>query len=96
MCKRIERVALRDNVASHKRFGVREAIGKVGARLVYLPPKGPEVNPTELAFAKLKALLRRAATRTIAERETTIAGVLDQFTTKECKAYFRLCGYSAR
>ena len=85
-----------DNLSSHKRVGVREAIEDVGARLVYLPPYSPDLNPIELAFAKLKALLRRAAVRTIEDLEETIASLLDEFTPKECRAYFRHCGYSAR
>jgi len=85
-----------DNLSSHKRVGVREAIEAVGARLVYLPPYSPDLNPIELAFAKLKTLLRRAAARTIEDLESVIASLLDQFTPQECWAYFRHCGYSAR
>ena len=83
-----------DNLSSHKRSGVREAIETVGARLVYLPPYSPDLNPIELAFAKLKALLRQAAARAVVDLETTIAGLLDRFTPQECQAYFRHCGYS--
>ena len=85
-----------DNLSSHKRAGVREAIEAVGARLEFLPPYSPDLNPIELAFAKLKALLRKAAARTIEDLESTIASLLDQFTPQECRAYFRHCGYSAR
>ena len=85
-----------DNLSSHKKSGVREAIQTVGARLVYLPPYSPDLNPIELAFAKLKALLRRAATRAVEDLESTIAGLLDRFTPQECQAYFEHCGYSAR
>ena len=85
-----------DNLSSHKRVGVREAIEAAGARLVYLPPYSPDLNPIELAFAKLKALLRKAAARTVEDLESAIADLLDQFTPQECWAYFRHCGYSAR
>ena len=85
-----------DNLSSHKRVGVREAIEATGARLVYLPPYSPDLNPIELAFAKLKALLRKAAARTVEDLESAIADLLDQFTPQECWAYFRHCGYSAR
>ena len=85
-----------DNLSSHKRAGVKEAIEAVGARLVYLPPYRPDLNPIELAFAKLKALLRRAAARTVDELQSTIAQLIDRFSTKECLAYFRHRGYSAR
>lgn len=85
-----------DNLSSHKRAGVREAIEAVGARLEYLPPYSPDLNPIELAFAKLKALLRTAAARTINELESVIAELMNKFSNKECLAYFRHCGYSAR
>ncbi len=85
-----------DNLSSHKRAGVREAIEATGAQIVYLPPYSPDFNPIELAFAKLKALLRRAAVRTVKELEETIGTLLQQFQPKECQAYFRHCGYSAR
>ena len=85
-----------DNLSSHKRAGVRQAIETVRAKLVYLPPYSPDLNPIELAFAKLKALLRGAATRTVGGLEETIGGLLKHFPFKECSAYFRHCGYSAR
>ena len=85
-----------DNLAAHKAAGVREAIEAVGARLVYLPPYSPDLNPIELAFAKLKSLLRTAAARAVQDIEETIGELLDQFTPRECHAYFRHCGYSAR
>lgn len=85
-----------DNLSSHKRVGVREAIESTGASLVYLPPYSPDLNPIELAFSKLKAKLRQAAARTVTDLENAIAQICDQFTSQECKAYFRHCGYSAR
>ncbi len=85
-----------DNLSSHKRAGVREAIEAVGARLEYLPPYSPDLNPIELAFAKLKAKLRKAAARTIDQLEQAIAEAIDRFPTNECLAYFRHCGYSDR
>jgi transposase len=85
-----------DNLSSHKRAGVREAIEKVGAHLAYLPPYSPDLNPIELAFAKLKTLLRQAAARTLDQLEQVLAAAVDKFPAKECLAYFRRCGYSAR
>ena len=85
-----------DNLSSHKRAGVQQAIEAAGARLVYLPPYSPDLNPIELAFSKLKSLLRQAAARTISELEATIAKLLDRITPQQCQAYFRHCGYSAR
>jgi len=83
-----------DNLSSHKRTGVREAIEEVGAKLEYLPPYSPDFNPIELAFAKLKAILRKAAARTTEQLETVIAEGIQKFHKKECLAYFRHCGYS--
>jgi transposase len=85
-----------DNLAAHKVAGVREAIEAAGARLVYLPPYSPDLNPIELAFAKLKTLLRSAAARAVDQLEDTIVRCLDKFTDTECSHYFRHCGYSAR
>lgn len=92
---RKEDIAVMDNLSSHKRAGVREAIESAGARLVYLPPYSPDFNPIECAFAKLKTLLRAAAVRTVVELETTIARLLDRFANQECRNYFQNCGYRA-
>jgi transposase len=89
-------MVIMDNLAAHKVAGVREAIEQVGARLEYLPPYSPDLNPIELAFAKLKSMLRSAATRVVDQLETTISYCLDRFTTTECRNYFRHCGYSVR
>jgi transposase len=88
-------VVIMDNLSSHKRAGVREAIEAAGATLVYLPPYSPDLNPIEQAFAKLKALLRAAAARTITSLEETLAQLLDRFQPNECRHYFQNCGYSA-
>ena len=85
-----------DNLAAHKVAGVREAIEGVGATLVYLPPYSPDLNPIELAFAKLKSMLRCAAARVVHQLENTIAECLDRFTSTECRNYFKHCGYSVR
>jgi transposase len=58
-------VVIMDNLPAHRAAGVREAIERTGARLLFLPPYSPDMNPIENAFAKLKALLRKAAERTI-------------------------------
>jgi transposase len=85
-----------DNLAAHKVAGVREAIEAADARLVYLPPYSPDLNPIELAFAKLKSLLRSAAARAVDQLEDAIVRSLEQFTSTECSHYFRHCGYSVR
>lgn len=88
-------IVIMDNLAAHKVAGVREAIESVGAQLVYLPPYSPDFNPIELAFSKLKTLLRIAAERTIDGLQRRLALLLDHFQPKECRNYFRHCGYSA-
>ena len=88
-------VVIMDNLSSHKRAGVKEAIESVGAHLVYLPPYSPDLNPIEMVFSKLKTLLRKSAERTIEGLWTRIGQLLDQFTPDECRNYFRHCGYTA-
>jgi transposase len=88
-------LVIMDNLSSHKRAGVKEAIESVGAELMYLPPYSPDLNPIELAFSKLKTLLRKAAARTTDELEKAIVKIIDQFQTQECINYFRHCGYNA-
>lgn len=83
-----------DNLSSHKVDGVREAIEAVGAALLYLPPYSPDLNPIELAFSKLKRLLREAATRSVEELWTTIGKLLDRFSPAECANYIRHCGFA--
>lgn len=82
-----------DNLPAHKIAGVRAAIEATGARLRLLPPYSPDFNPIEAAFAKLKALLRRAATRTIPDLWAAIAAALPQFAPGVCANYFTACGY---
>jgi transposase len=88
-------IVIMDNLAAHKVKGVREAIAAVGARVVYLPPYSPDLNPIELVFAKFKALLRSAAERTVEGLWQTCGQLLDRFPSTECLNYFRHCGYSA-
>jgi len=83
------------NLSAHKVPSVREAIEAAGARLLYLPPYSPDFNPIEQLFAKLKALLRRAAERSVAGLWNRIAGLLDQFPPNECANYFRNAGYAS-
>ncbi len=82
-----------DNLSSHKVVGVREAIEARGASLVYLPPYSPDLNPIEQAFAKLKALLRKIAARTIAALWDALGDILDRFTPQECANYLTSAGY---
>ena len=88
-------VVVMDNLSSHKGPRVRELIEVAGARLLYLPPYSPDFNPIENAFAKLKALLRKAAERTVEGLWTTIGKLLDAFTPQECRNYLAAAGYDA-
>ena len=73
-------MVIMDNLAAHKVTGIREAIEAAGARLRYLPAYSPDLNPIEMAFAKLKALLRKAARRTREDLWQAVANLLDDFT----------------
>jgi transposase len=84
-----------DNLSAHKVPGVREAIEAAGARLLYLPAYSPDFNPIEQLFAKLKALLRKAAERSVDALWNRIASLLDVFTPHECANYFRNAGYAS-
>jgi transposase len=86
-------VVVMDNLPAHKVKGVRAAIAAVGASLLYLPPYSPDLNPIEHAFAKLKALLRTAAARTVDALWHTIGQLLDAFTPAECAHYLAHAGY---
>lgn len=87
-------VVVLDNLACHKRAEVRRAIEGAGCRLVFLPPYSPDLNPIELVFAKLKALLRQAGERTVEGLGNFLGRALDAFCPEECRNYFRHCGYS--
>ena len=88
-------IVILDNLPAHKGAAVREAIEAAGARLLFLPPYSPDFNPIENAFAKLKALLRRAAARTLDELWRVIGDSLDAFSPSECANYFAHAGYDA-
>jgi transposase len=88
-------IVVMDNLASHHLEGVRERIEVTGAQLWYLPPYSPDLNPIELWFAKLKALLRTARRRTVEELWTEVGACLSRFSATECQNYFRHCGYAA-
>jgi transposase len=88
-------VAVMDNLSSHKGPRVREMIEAAGATLLYLPPYSPDFKPIQNAVAKLKALLRKAAERTVEGLWTTIGKLLDAFTPDEGTNYFAAAGYDA-
>lgn len=86
-------IVVMDNLSSHKVAGIREAIEACGATLRYLPPYSPDLNPIEKAFAKLKALLRKLAARTIARLWDALGDLLNRFTSQECLNYLASAGY---
>jgi transposase len=86
-------VVVMDNLPAHMSAAVREAIETAGATLTFLPPYSPDFNPIKNAFAKQKALLRKAAERTVAALWNTVGGLIDEFTPAECANYFRAAGY---
>ena len=88
-------IVIMDNLGSHKGADVRKAIEAAGAKLLYLPPYSPDFNPIEQLFAKLKALLRKAAERSLEGLWNRIACLLDAFLPDECANYFRNSGYAA-
>jgi transposase len=87
-------IVVMDNLSAHKVDGVRKLIEAVNARLIYLPPYSPDLNPIEMPFAKLKALLRKAAARTRDALWDKISEALHAFTPQECANYFRHAGYA--
>ena len=88
-------IVIMDNLSRHKGLAVRHAIEAAGASLLFLPPYSPDLNPIENAFAKLKALLRAAAERTVDSLWATIGNLIDRFTPQECANYFAAAGYDA-
>lgn len=86
-------IVIMDNLPSHKVTGIREAIEAAGAKLLYLPPYSPDLNPIEQVFSKFKTLLRKAAARTVAALWKAIAKALDAFSPEECSAYLKHSGY---
>jgi transposase len=86
-------IVIMDNLSSHKGAKTRARIEAAGARLLFLPPYSPDFNPIENAFAKLKALLRKAAQRTVDGLWAAIGRLVDTFTPTECANYFTACGY---
>lgn len=88
-------VVIMDNLSSHKRPAIRQAIRSVGARLLFLPPYSPDLNPIEQMFAKLKHLLRKAAKRTAEATWQCIGSLLDAFSADECANYLANSGYAS-
>ncbi|MFY7863610.1 IS630 family transposase [Roseateles sp.] len=88
-------IVVMDNLSSHKKPAVRAAIRARGARLLFLPPYSPDLNPIEQVFAKLKHLLRKAAERSVETTWRRIGTLLNAFPPHECANYLRNSGYGA-
>ena len=88
-------IVVMDNLSSHKSKAVREAIRAAGAKLFFLPPYSPDLNPIEQAFSKLKTLLRKENARTIEQVEKCIAKLIRLIDRTECLNYFQDAGYAS-
>ncbi|MFD2406923.1 IS630 family transposase [Azorhizophilus paspali] len=88
-------IVVMDNLPAHKVAGVRQAIEGAGATLRYLPPYSPDLNPIERAFSKPKALLRKAAARTVPPLWQSIGEAIAQFSAQDCRHYFEAAGYES-
>lgn len=86
-------IVVMDNLPAHKSAAARAAIEAAGAQLAFRPPYSPDFNPIEMAFAKLKAILRKAAARSVEALWRAIGEALDAFTPSECANDFKACGY---
>ena len=88
-------IVVMDNLGSHKGQAVRKAIRAAGAKLFFLPPYSPDLNPIEQVFAKLKSLLRKADERTVEATWRRIGSLLSQFSPTECANYLLNAGYAS-
>jgi transposase len=86
-------IVICDNLPAHKVAEVEKIIAAHGATLKYLPPYSPDLNPIEQVFAKVKALLRQAAERTVDQLWQTLGKLLDKIQAEECRNYFKNAGY---
>jgi transposase len=87
-------IVIADNLSSHKGPAITAAVERYGAKLLYLPPYSPDLNPIELAFSKLKAHLRAAAARTFDALLAHLSTALDAFLPDHCSNFFAHCSYA--
>jgi putative transposase len=88
-------IVIMDNLSSHKSNAVRDAIRKAGARLWFLPPYSPDMNPIEQTFAKVKHWMRMAQKRTIEETWSYLGRLISTVTPEECTNYLQNAGYAS-
>ncbi len=86
-------IVVMDNLPAHKVAAAKQAIERAGAELRFLPPYSPDFNPIEMAFSKLKAMLKTAAARTVPDLWDAIATAIDALTPDQCRNFFRAAGY---
>ena len=86
-------IVVMDNLSSHMGPRVEQLIKAAGAKLRYLPPYSPDMNPIEKAYSKLKAYLRKIAERTVAGLLNALEACAEIFKPDECVNYFKACGY---
>ena len=89
-------VVVMDNLSSHKGVRARQLVEARGATLLFLPPYSPDLNPIELAFAKLKQLMRSAGHRTMHALWSDVQRMLDAVTPGDAAGFLRHCGYTLR
>ena len=86
-------IVVMDNLPAHKPIAIRQAIEATGATMLFLPPYSPDFNPIELAFAKIKAQLKKAAARTVEALWDAIRDAIDAVTPSDARNFFSACGY---
>jgi len=96
LCPRLQpgQVVVMDNLSAHKAAAVRQVIEAVGARLLYLPPYSPDLNPIEKCWAKIKQVLRSLKARTSEAREAAMTAALATISAENARAWFQYCGYT--
>jgi transposase len=87
-------VVIWDNLGAHRSVAVRAAVESRGARLIFLPPYSPDMNPIERCWSKIKAFLRAAKARTREALEAAIKQALATVTESDARAWFEHCGYA--
>jgi len=86
-------IVVLDNLPAHKPIAIRKAIEDAGAVMLFLPPYSPDFNPIEMAFSKIKALLKKAAARTVQDLWDAIRNAIDAVSPKDARSFFTACGY---
>ena len=87
-------LVIMDNLGAHKPLGIRALIEATGARLLFLPPYSPDFSPIELAWSKMKAILRKLAARTRGQLLPAVARALRAISPEDARGWFGHCGYA--